>query len=88
MQLDDKPLAIMEVDPAIESTQIESLRKIKASRSSADVSASLDALRKAAAAGHNVMPALLQAADARASVQECIDALADVFGRFRPSASW
>ena len=32
--------------------------------------------------------ALLQAADARATVQECMDALADVFGRFRPSASW
>jgi methylmalonyl-CoA mutase, N-terminal domain len=87
-QSDDKPLPIMEVDAAIESTQIESLRKIKAARSSADVSSSLDALRKAAAAGDNVMPALLQAADSRATVQECMDALADVIGRFHPSASW
>jgi methylmalonyl-CoA mutase N-terminal domain/subunit len=88
VQPDDNQLPILEIDPAIESTQIESLRKIKASRSSADISRSLEALRKAAAAGHNVMPALLQAADARATVQECMDALADVFGRFRPSASW
>jgi methylmalonyl-CoA mutase N-terminal domain/subunit len=85
---DDKPLPIMEVDAAIEPTQIESLRKIKAERSSPDVSSALDALRKAAATGDNVMPALLQAADCRATVQECMDALADVFGRFRPSASW
>jgi methylmalonyl-CoA mutase, N-terminal domain len=34
------------------------------------------------------MPALLQAAEHRATIQECMDALADVFGRFRPSASW
>jgi methylmalonyl-CoA mutase N-terminal domain/subunit len=87
-QADGEPLPIMEVDSAIETTQIESLRKIKANRSSADVTTSLDALRKAAAAGDNVMPAFLQAADARATVQECMDALADVFGRFRPSASW
>jgi methylmalonyl-CoA mutase N-terminal domain/subunit len=87
-QPDDQPLPIMEVDAEIESAQIESLRKIKAERSRANVSSSLDALRKAAAAGDNVMPALLQAADAHATVQECMDALADVFGRFRPSASW
>jgi methylmalonyl-CoA mutase N-terminal domain/subunit len=87
-QPDDQPLPIMEVDAEIESAQIESLRKIKASRSPVNVSTSLDALRKAAASGDNVMPALLQAADARATIQECMDALADVVGRFRPSASW
>jgi methylmalonyl-CoA mutase N-terminal domain/subunit len=87
-QSGDEPLPVMEVDADIESAQIESLRQIKASRSAADVSSSLDALRKAAAAGDNVMPSLLQAADSRATVQECMDALADVFGRFRPTASW
>jgi hypothetical protein len=34
------------------------------------------------------MLALLEAADHRVTVQECMDALAEVFGRFRPSASW
>jgi len=87
-QSNDEPIPIMEVDAAIESTQIESLRRIKANRSSAEVSSSLDDLRKAAAAGNNVMPALLEAADARVTVQECMDTLAEVFGRFRPTASW
>ena len=87
-QSDDEPLLITEVDADIESAQIESLRKIKADRSSADVSTSLDALRKAAAGRENVMPALLDAAFCRATVQECMDALADVLGRFRPSAAW
>jgi methylmalonyl-CoA mutase N-terminal domain/subunit len=87
-QSDEEPIPLMEVDAAIETAQIEALRKIKAERNSAGVSSSLDALRKAAAAGENVMPALLQAAEYRVTVQECMDALADVFGRFRPSASW
>jgi len=87
-QSSDEPIPIMEVDAGIESTQIESLRQIKASRSLADVASSLDALRKAASAGINVMPALLEAADAHVTVQECMDTLAEVFGRFRPTASW
>jgi methylmalonyl-CoA mutase N-terminal domain/subunit len=45
-------------------------------------------LRTDAEAGANVMPALLEAAEQRATVQECMDALADVLGRFRPSAAW
>jgi methylmalonyl-CoA mutase N-terminal domain/subunit len=87
-QSSDELIPIMEVDESIETTQVDSLRKIKANRNSAAVSSTLDVLRKAAAAGENVMPALLQAADCRATVQECMDALADVFGRFRPSAAW
>jgi methylmalonyl-CoA mutase N-terminal domain/subunit len=87
-QSNEEPIPILEIDPAIEPAQIESLRKTKANRNSAEVSSSLDALRRAAEEGDNVMPALLQAANCRATVQECMDALADVLGRFRPSASW
>jgi methylmalonyl-CoA mutase N-terminal domain/subunit len=87
-QSNDEPIPILEIDPAIEPAQIESLRKIKANRNPGQVLSSLDALRRAAENGDNVMPALLQAADCRATVQECMDALADAFGRFRPSASW
>ena len=87
-QSEDESIPIMEVDAAMEAAQVESLRRIKRRRSADDVSRSLDQLRKAAAAGKNVMPALLEAADNRVTVQECMDALADVFGRFRPSAAW
>lgn len=87
-QPEDQSIPIMEVDATTEAAQIESLRKIKRGRSSDDASRSLDHLRKAAEAGANVMPALLDAADNRVTVQECMSAIADVFGRFRPSASW
>jgi methylmalonyl-CoA mutase N-terminal domain/subunit len=82
-QSDEEPIPIMEVDAAIESAQVASLRKIKNNRSSDAVAQSLNELRKAAGKGHNIMPALLEAADNRATVQECMNALADVFDRFR-----
>jgi methylmalonyl-CoA mutase N-terminal domain/subunit len=87
-QTEDQPIPIMEIDPALESAQVASLHNVKRERSGDRVAHSLDELRRAAASGDNVMPALLECADARATVQECMDALADVFGRFRPSAAW
>jgi methylmalonyl-CoA mutase N-terminal domain/subunit len=77
-----------QVDAAVEAAQVESLRTIKRQRRSDDVSRSLDELRKSAESCQNVLPALLEAADKRVTVQECMQALADVFGRFRPSAAW
>jgi methylmalonyl-CoA mutase, N-terminal domain len=87
-QTGDELIPIMEVDEAIETTHIESLLAIKRNRDANAVARSLDSLRRAAETGANVMPALLEAADNRLTVQECMDALADVLGRFRPAATW
>ncbi len=87
-QAADDSIPIMEVDPTIESAQLESLREIKTSRSEDSVSAALDRVQNTAAVGNNVMHALVDAADRRVTVQECMDALAEVLGRFRPSAAW
>ncbi|WP_417736024.1 acyl-CoA mutase large subunit family protein [Rosistilla oblonga] len=87
-QPDRDPIAVMQIDPATEPDQIDALRAVKRNRSGADVTRSLDALRHAAEHRDNVMSSLLQAADDRATVQECVDALADVYGCFRPSAAW
>jgi methylmalonyl-CoA mutase N-terminal domain/subunit len=52
------------------------------------VAASLDALRAAAAdPERNLVPVLLDAVRAYASVGEIIDALADVFGRWSEPAT-
>ncbi|HVT28718.1 MAG TPA: methylmalonyl-CoA mutase family protein, partial [Lacipirellulaceae bacterium] len=87
-QSDNEPIPIMEVDAIKEAAQVESLRAIKHARGANEVLRALHQLRRAADAGENIMPALLEAADNRATVQECMDALADVFGRFRTSAAW
>jgi methylmalonyl-CoA mutase N-terminal domain/subunit len=87
-QAEDPPIPILEIDPAIEKAQIESLRAFKNERSAEGAARALDRVRRDAAAGKNVMPALLEAANERVTVQECMDALAEVLGRFRPAAAW
>lgn len=80
-QPDEAPVEILQIDPAIETTQVESLQHIKSRRSNSDVQRTLAEVRRVAAAGGNTMPALIEAARVRATVGELIKALADVFGR-------
>src|SRR5262249_57434727 len=69
--------------------QIENLQRVKQARSNAAVECTLQALRPDAAAGRNVMPALMEAVKAYATVGEMTSALVDVYGRFRePTALW
>jgi methylmalonyl-CoA mutase N-terminal domain/subunit len=62
--------------------QIDSLRKIRAERDNAAVGRCLRALRDDAVAGRNVMPAIVQAVKAYATVGEISDTLVGVYGRF------
>jgi methylmalonyl-CoA mutase N-terminal domain/subunit len=63
--------------------QIESLRRIRAERDNKAVDAALARLRTDAAAGTNVMPALVEAVKAYASVGEMTKELVNVFGRYQ-----
>jgi methylmalonyl-CoA mutase N-terminal domain/subunit len=80
-QKDEKPLDILQIDLAVETEQVASLRKIKRDRSTADLERTLDAVRRAAEAEENLLPSLIDAARARATVGETMHALADVYGR-------
>jgi methylmalonyl-CoA mutase N-terminal domain/subunit len=71
------------IDPALERAQIERLREIRASRSSAAVKDRLDALETAARGGGNLMPPILEAANVYATVGEISGRLKDVFGEYR-----
>jgi len=87
-QTDEKPLDVLQIDSAVERDQLAALSTIKQSRSAAAVSVALDDIRRAADAKANMFPALLAAAEVRATVQEMMSAMADVWGRFRPPAGW
>ncbi len=82
------PLEILRLDPAIEMEQIERLRRIKAQRDNEEVRRHLNAIRRAAERGENLMPVLIEAAGARVSVGETMQALADVFGRYERPPAW
>jgi len=79
----DDELPILRIDPALEQKQIDRVRGVRARRRGDGVEEALAKVREVAATEANLMPALLDAARAYATVGETIDALADVFGRYR-----
>ena len=85
---EEPALETLVVDAQVEKEQVESLRRIKARRDNEAVRRSLDTIRQGAGAGQNLMPVLIEAAQARCTVGEIIKALADVFGRYDGAARW
>jgi len=79
---DEKPLETLIVDGQVEKDQKAALRARRARANSSDVRRCLSELRRAAATSANLVGPLLDAARARASVGEIMDALAEVFGRY------
>ncbi len=85
---EEKPIETLVVEEAVEKEQIESLRQIKSRRDNSAVQRVLAEIRSVAASKQNLMPALLEAADARVGVGEVMNALAEVFGRYDGAARW
>ncbi len=79
----DGGIPTFRLDPALERAQIERLRQTRASRSQHAVDAALAALENAARGGTNLMPPILQAAEAYATVGEISGRLKMVFGEYR-----
>ena len=77
----DKRLA--EAQAADAQVQIDNLKRTRAERDNTRVDAALSRLRQDAAAGRNVMPALVEAVKAYASVGEMTKELVNVFGRYQ-----
>jgi len=79
---EERQIATLRIDPALEQAQVARLAAVRARRDRAAVQASLAALREVAAGRANVMDALLGAARAHASEGEIVGALQEVWGRF------
>ncbi len=84
---DEKPIEILTVDDRVEGDQLAALRACRGRRDAGDVKRCLGELGRAAATGENLLGSLIQAAHARASVGEIMDALAEVFGRYEPKSA-
>jgi methylmalonyl-CoA mutase N-terminal domain/subunit len=87
-ETDEAPLETLMIDAAVEPEQLAGLKKIKQSRSKEAVHNALAEVRRVARTKENRMPALLEAAQARVSVGEIMNAMADVFGRCDAAAKW
>lgn len=74
---------LLEIGEEAEKSQLARIGKLKLNRDSLKVSQTLDTVRETAASKRNIMPALLDAVRAYATVGEISDALRDVFGEYR-----
>ena len=83
--MDDQPLQvpILHFDPAGEGRQLARLARLRRERDNAAVGSALAALREAARGRANLMPFILAATRAYATLQEMMDVFRDEFGRYR-----
>jgi len=78
-------LPILHIDPAVERAQVERVRRMRARRDASRTQLELDAIESAARTEANLMPAILEAVKAYATVGEISDALRRVFGEYQES---
>jgi methylmalonyl-CoA mutase N-terminal domain/subunit len=81
----DEPgnIDLLSIDPEIERRQIERVRQVRASRDAAACRAALDAIVSAARGHDNLVPRVIAAVEARATLGEISDALRGVFGEHK-----
>jgi methylmalonyl-CoA mutase, N-terminal domain len=81
---DSRPL--FQIDPEVEARQIARLRALRASRDAPACDAALAAVARAAADGGNLVPPIVAAVEARATVGEVAGILRAAFGEYRGTA--
>ena len=77
---EERELEIFEVDPETRTRQIDRLKRIKDERDNKRVEGALDALKKAALERENLMPSILDAVRAYATVGEIVGHLKEIYG--------
>ncbi len=77
------PIALFQIDPAMERQQIERVRAVRAGRSETAWRAAVEAVERAARGGENLVPPVVAAVEQRATLGEIADALRRVFGEYK-----
>jgi methylmalonyl-CoA mutase N-terminal domain/subunit len=76
-------IEVLRIDPQLERRQAERVRAVRAQRDATAWRASLDAVSAAARGADNLVPAVIHAVEAKATVGEISDAMRAVFGEHR-----
>jgi methylmalonyl-CoA mutase N-terminal domain/subunit len=80
---DEKAVPLQRIDEALERKQVERLRALRAKRDPAPWQAAIKAVEDTARSGENLMPRILAAVEANATVGEISDAMRKVYGEYR-----
>ncbi len=79
-------IPILRIDPEVQRRQIERTRRVRATRDQKEWADSLAALKRACQGTDNVMPHILRAVKAYATLGELCDVMREVFGVYREPA--
>jgi methylmalonyl-CoA mutase N-terminal domain/subunit len=80
---EEEPIPILKIDETVARAQIERLRAVRAERSADRVRETLGGVESAARAGSNVVPPVIDAVKAYATVGEISDVFRKVYGTYR-----
>ncbi len=83
----EQPRELLKVDPAVGELQKKKLSKVKRDREQAKVDEALGAISRAASTDQNLMPHILDAVKAYATLGEICNTLRGVFGEYSPSGT-
>jgi methylmalonyl-CoA mutase N-terminal domain/subunit len=83
---EEKPAGLLKLDPAVGEKQIARLKELRQARDAAAVKQALGELKAAAQGTDNLMPPVLKAVKALATVGEICDTLREVFGEYEAPA--
>jgi methylmalonyl-CoA mutase N-terminal domain/subunit len=79
----DHTVPIQRIDPTLEPKQVERLRALRARRNAGAWEAALQSVEDTARSGENLMPRILMAVEANATVGEISDAMRKVYGEYK-----
>jgi methylmalonyl-CoA mutase, N-terminal domain len=80
-------IATLQIDPDVECRQVERVQAVRASRSADAARLALAAVSQAARDGSNLVPPIIAAVEAKATVGEISDAMRGVFGEYEETAT-
>jgi methylmalonyl-CoA mutase, N-terminal domain len=84
---DSRVVETLTIDENVERRQIERLRAVRSSRDAAAWRRAIDGVASAATSGTNLVPPIVAAVEAHATVGEIADTLRQVFGEFQETAA-
>jgi len=81
----ERPIRTLRIDAEIERAQVARLKAVRAKRDASRTKATLSELERRARTSENLMPAILDAVEAYATVGEISDAMRRVYGEYQES---
>ena len=83
VEQEERPIPILKIGPEVEREQVARLSDLRKSRDPFKMAGRVEELQEAACCGENVMPYLIEAVKAKATLGEICSALKEVFGTYR-----